>query len=296
MVKKRPLFLFILIIIGSFVLACGSTGDDTPTLPADDLSAPGPFTKCTYQDDALDSTEYSSAIVVYPCETSSGPFAATTLTGGWTNSKEDMYWLADQVVTYGYVIIAMTPNNQFNMVTTEWSRAHKAGVDMLLAESSRAGSPIYGLVDPERLSIMGFSMGGGGSLRASNEVGDKVKTTLALAPWESEYTDDMYANISAATVCFTGTADTIAPSSDVKKMFEHLPIDVTRAYIDFQGAGHMDWMGSTGDPDYQMKFETLVIAWLKAFVDGDASYATYFEGEKHQQEADAGWFNEYIYL
>ena len=267
--------------------------DVTPFVP-DDLTEPGPFTKCTYSGDSLDSDGYSSALVYYPCERGSGPFAATTLTSGWAGSKENMSWLADQVVTHGFIIIAMTPNNRYIWGTEEWVEAHNAGVSKLLAENNRTSSPLYRLVDTDKLCVMGYSMGGGGALKASNELGGQIKTTIALAPWEDDYDTDMYDNIHNATVCFTGTDDSLAPSSNVKKMYDYLPFYIPRAYIDFDGAGHFDWV--TGYTTYHEKFMTLVIAWMKAYLDDEEGYLDFFNGERYQQEFDDDWFNEFMFV
>ena len=267
--------------------------DETPELP-DDLTEPGPFTKCTYQDDSLDSDGYSSALVYYPCERESGPFAATTLTSGWAGSKENMSWLADQLVTYGFIVIAMTPNNRFAADTEEWSDTHKAGVLKLLDENDRTASPLFDMVDTGKLCLMGYSKGGGGALHASNELGAQIRTVLALSPWEDDYATDMYDNIQSSTVCFTGTEDFLAPSSNVKKMYEYLPSSIPRAYIDFNGVGHLDWV--TGYTTYHDEFMTLVIAWMKSYLDDEEAYLDFFNGERYQEEADNDWFNEFIFV
>src|SRR5690606_22319785 len=64
---------------------------------------------CNYST-GLTSLSYSSARVSYPCNLS-GTAPATTLTGGFTNTKEDMYWLANHLSSHGFIVITITPNN-----------------------------------------------------------------------------------------------------------------------------------------------------------------------------------------
>lgn len=288
---KKILFLKLVILVSTFSLF---NCESTDPVPEYYLSESGTYTQCSYKDDILDSEAYDSAIVYYPCEISDGPFPATTLTGGITNYKEQVSWLAEHLVTHGYIIIAMTPTENLSLSTDIWRNAMTGGIDMLEAENGRSASPIFGLVDMDRLAIMGFSMGGGGTLKAVNEISHKVRTALSLAPHEDPVSSDMYENISVPTVVFTGTSDAICPQEQVWDIFSALPTTITRAYINVTDADHVDWM-NMGDSETHARFATLVTSWLKYYLSGDASYFTYIDGKMHQQQDENGWFAEYLY-
>src|SRR5690606_20431916 len=64
----------------------------------------GPNRVCSYTS-GLSDRGYASARVSYPCGLPNASYAATTLTGGFTNTKEDMYWLADHLTSHGYIVI-----------------------------------------------------------------------------------------------------------------------------------------------------------------------------------------------
>ncbi len=147
MLKKNLSFLFVL-SLSVFFISCEPPEDY-------ELSEPGEYTECYYDTD-LESSAYSSAFIVYPCETSEGPFPALTFTGGITNVKEQVAWLADHVVTYGFILIVMTPTNNMSVTTDVWENAMLGGLEMLESENNRSSSPIYNLVDTQRLGIMGF--------------------------------------------------------------------------------------------------------------------------------------------
>lgn len=259
-----------------------------------ELSEPGDYTGCYYDTD-LESSAYRSAFIVYPCETSDGPFPALTFTGGITNVKEQVAWLADHVVTYGFILIVMTPTNNMSVTTDIWENAMLGGLQMLESENNRPSSPIYNLVDMDRLGIMGFSMGGGGTLKAANTVGDKIKTALSLAPHESPVNPSMYTNISVPTVVTTGTNDSICPRNSVKAIFDCLPNDIERLFVNFTDAHHVDWMDFLGDETTQDRFKTFIVSWLKYYLTGNSSYETYLYGEMHNKQDAAGWFSEYDY-
>jgi predicted dienelactone hydrolase len=261
-----------------------------------ELFAPGEYTKC-YYDTGLESSDYKSAFIVYPCETSKGPFPALTLTGGITNVKEQVAWLADHVVTYGFILIVMTPTNNLSLSTDVWKNAMLGGLEMLESENSRQDSPICSLVDTDRLGIMGFSMGGGGTLKAADAMGSRIRTALSLAPHEAASLDaSMYTNISVPTVVTTGTNDLLCPRDSVKTIFDCLPSGIERLFVNFTDADHVDWMDWFGDQRTQNRFKTFVVSWLKYHLEGDISYKTYSLGDMHDQQDTAGWFTDYKYI
>jgi dienelactone hydrolase len=264
-------FLLLFIVLIPFFLttyACDNPAQEPPL-----LDKPGEFTKCAYTND-LSSSDFSSAVIFYPCEKNSAPYAASTLTGGWINTKEDMSWIADHLVTHGYILISMTPNN--NMGNNEqWEKAHKAGLNKLISENKRAGSPINGLVDIENMQIMGFSKGGGGALLAAADMGDQVKSTQALAPYMDQ--DYELAGIRSATVCYSGSDDLIATTNVVGDIFNTLPKSIDRSMVILNKAAHLDWMN---DGKYQDRFKTYITAWMKVHLNGETDYETFIKGSE----------------
>jgi dienelactone hydrolase len=269
------LITFTVLFTFLFTLGCDSGGDSNP-------ATPGPLSKCTYTSYLSDSG-YSSAIMYYPCQTDLGPFAATTLTGGYTNTKEDMYWLADHLVTHGYVILVMTPNNTLG-TNSSWRTAHNAGISKLRSENTRTSSPIRGLLRTGDMQIMGFSKGGGGALLASSDQGSNIRATQALAP----YMDYSYSltGIRSATIVHAGSSDLVASASNAKSMFQAVPSSVDRTFANYRYASHSDWYGSSGS--YRDRFKTYITGWMKVYLDQNNSYAGYIDGSQ-------SWFAEFIH-
>ena len=240
----------------------------------------------------LSSLSYQSARVSYPCNLS-GKAPATTLTGGYTNTKEDMYWLADHLSSHGYIVITMTPNNNLGL-PPGWATAHKGGIDKLKSENSRLGSAIRNKVDTSKLGIMGFSMGGGGTLLAAGDLGSQIKTAVPLAPWLG-VSIPSYRNIKAKTLVISGASDTVAFPGTIAGYYNNLPA-ITKGLAEVRGASHLDWFGITASSSQQTRFKTLTTAWLKTYLTGDTSYQTYFNGTEHQKNVSAGWYTQYKYV
>jgi hypothetical protein len=194
-----------------------------------------------------------------------GPVHSTTLTSGFGGSKENMYWLADPIAEEGMVVITVSASN--NSAVSGYERAHKSGVAILEDENDNSRSPLYGKIGS--YGVMGFSMGGGGSVNAATDLGRGVKTCIALAP----YTPNPGYNHSAATLILTGTADVTAPAYMGEGAYRDLSSIDARGYASMRGKGHMFWSNNynpgTAD-DY-------IIAWLKYFGEGQTAYGATIE-------------------
>lgn len=271
---------------------CFGGNPEPPATPAEGLAGPGPFELCTSTND-LDSEDYSSARLSYPCDLDKGPFPATTLTGGFTNTKEQMQWLAEHLASHGYVVLGMTPNNILGTPPV-WESAHRAGIATLRRINSRAGSPLMNAINTDQLAITGFSMGGGGALLAGAELGNDIEALLPLAPWLGDQSPD-YLRISAPTLVLGGSEDLLAAPAPVGSYFESLPARLTRGIALFRGANHDDWYGDSGDATQRNRFKTLVTAWLKRYLEDRPGFQSYFDGTEHDSHRAEDWFTRFAF-
>ncbi len=257
-----------------------------------DPGTAGAYTKCTYTPPA--NSGYAAALVWYPCNSGAARLAATTLTSGYTGSYTAVSYLADHLVTHGYIVFAMTPKNRYGN-NSSWTSAHKAGIAMLKSENTRQGTtakpnPIKGKVDTSRLQVMGHSKGGGAALLAAAQLGAGVKTVQALEP----YMDFSY-NLSKArakTNFITGSADSIASPDLVVAMYNSLPDTVDRTLMYFLEMDHMVFTAS-GDATQKIRSNKYITAFMKYHLESNSSYQTYLYGAEHKK--DANWFFGYAH-
>jgi len=254
-----------------------------------DPGATGPNSVCSYT--APSNTGYLAGKVYYPCSLSATT-GATTLTGGFTNTYSDMEWLAKHVASHGYIVLAMTPNNNLG-TNPSWTTAHKSGIAQLKKENTRSSSAIKGKVNTAKLQVMGFSKGGGGTLLASNSLGSGIKTAQALAP----YMDFTYSlsSTKAKTACYTGTSDTIASPSAVVTMYNSLPSSVTKVLGYFNSMSHTDWMTGSSSNTYGKRGMKYIVSFMKYYLDGNSSYYKYLYGDEHTKDVNNNWFYQYKY-
>jgi dienelactone hydrolase len=293
--SARMLPIFALLLLQ----ACGGGGGSDPGNDdpyARDVGAQGKHRVCSY-DRGLDDDGYRSARVSYPCDRGDGPFPATTLTAGFTNTKEQIFWLADHLTSHGYIVMTMTPTNILGEPST-WKKAHLAGVEKLRSESRRFFSPIFRDVQSDKISVMGYSMGGGGVLLAAGELGDSLHTAVAMAPFAA-LAQINYANIKARTLILAGANDIVASANSAESYFQSLPSQLVRTIAVYTDADHLQWVGGTNpnadsnDTPVKTRFKVMTTAWLNLHMKDDSSAETYFSGAEHQKHLADDWFTLY---
>lgn len=251
--------------------------------PLQDPSRNGRFEFASYEM-GLRSDNYQSARIFYPIATEEdpGPFPATTTSGGFTNVKEDMIWFAERMASHGFVVIAFTPTNNLSLDPNIWARGHEASLLTLEEETERIGSPIYQMVDPEKLGISGFSMGGAGTIIAANLLADKVKVA---APFNAFQPVD--AEMSAATIFLAGSADTVAIPANIRNSYESLQ-GSPKAFLNIDGYGHLMTMPG----DYEALISTYILSWYHLHLNDAKGYEAFLVGDANRQDIADGVFVE----
>lgn len=185
---------------------------------------------------------------------------AVTVSGGMTNTKEQMYWLARALQNGGIIALAITASD--NMSVSGYQSAHEQGVE-LLKTNSQIGNRLG------KIGIMGFSMGGGAVVNLGYM--DDVDVVVAMAP----FGPNPRAGHHAATMILTGTADTIAPASMGRGAYNNLPDSVPRLYASVRGASHLLWMTS-GSKGSEVDF---IVAWAQYYLNGaQSAYSVFANG------------------
>ncbi|PCJ41008.1 MAG: hypothetical protein COA99_09200 [Moraxellaceae bacterium] len=280
---KRPMVKSLSILL-PLVTLYGCGGDSIAEGP----SAEGEYEVCEYSN-GLNNRGYLNATISYPCATEDGPFPATTIIGGFTNLKNQMTWLSDNMTSHGFVVIRLTPNNPVGQ-PKGFVTAQLAGYEQLIIENNE-DSPIEGLIDEGAIGLVGYSYGGRGALFAADELGDKIKAVVAFAPFNSNPKASDFSAMKAATLISIGSKDTVAFPQNAMGQFDVLPDILSTIYAEVEGSSHLDFINLGG---YHNKYRTLATSWLSIQLEEDDSYATYLYGDKHQEHVENRWFSEYI--
>jgi hypothetical protein len=250
MFKSKNLFFIVLLAICFSVASCYNP----PVEPAG----------CTYDIEA--STDIAGVTVFYPC-TMSGTYKTVTLSGGFTNVKEDMYWLANYLVKNNVIVFAVSAES--NTSTLNYEKTHKACFNLIKSENAKSTSKIYGKVG--KIGLIGYSMGGGGVLDAAQDMGSQIDTVIGLAPYNPE---TELSGVKASVYMLVGSSDIVAPpSSHAEPAYDDLPNIITKGLgLIGESFSHLDFVDD--NPEQQDPVKTMVLAWLQYVLDGSQTAKT----------------------
>lgn len=210
----------------------------------------------------------AAAKLYYPRNIST-PVGATTMSAGYTQNLSNVEWLSKRLAEKGYVVIGMTPSNNYGMVSG-WKDMHKSGIAKL-KELNNSHSALKGMIDTRKLQTCGHSKGGGGSLWASSELKGDLRTTIGMAPYQEQFSGSALRSITAATFIQAGASDTLATNSMTRGEYSSLPSNISKMYQEYSGLGHLAWTnGATGSTANTISED--IIAWMKYYMDGDNGY------------------------
>jgi dienelactone hydrolase len=283
----------------SFVLvACGS-GDirsarfglnGAETLVLDNPGLNGPYTVHSYLPSSSHK-DYKSLIIYYPEQVLDEELPATTLSGGFTNTKEHMSWLGEHLASHGFIVAVFTPTNPYGLDARIWSEGHQASLDTLLEENEKDNAPIAGRVDQDRLGLMGFSYGGAGTILAANELGPRIRSAVTFCAFNPKKSTN-----PIPMLFITGTNDAVAPPQRIFSTFQNFETSMPKAFAKFNGVAHGD---ITNGGRYHETIARYTTAWSQVFLADIPAYGTYLSGEevaKHRVDPNIfAQTSDYIY-
>lgn len=280
-----------------FVFAFAACGDIDSTLKQDsvdlvvaDPGATGTYTVKSYQPTGTNAG-YQSIIIYYPSNLTTSLLPATTLSGGYTNTKESMSWLGQLLASHGIVTAVYTPTNTNTTDATVWSNGHKAAYQTLINESNKTGVPIAGRIDSTRIGLMGYSMGGAGTILASNALGSKIKAIVTFCAYNPTTPTN-----GVPSLFITGNNDTVASPASVLAAFNNLKTSQPKAFAKFAPLSHLDIPNGGRNHAILSRY---TVAWAQVFLANNPAYSTYLNGDElKKQTSNASIFakaTDYIY-
>ncbi|WP_219415706.1 alpha/beta hydrolase family protein [Pseudonocardia nigra] len=203
---------------------------------------------------------FGSGTITYPTTTSDGTFGVVAISPGYTASESTIAWLGPRIASQGFVVITFNTNSRYDQ-PAERGEQLLAALDYVTQESS-----VRDRVDPNRLAVMGHSMGGGGALEAASD----RRSIEAAVPLTGYNLDKTWSEVDAATLVIGAEQDSIAPVSRHSiPFYENLTGAEERAYLELNNVDHF----APNSPNTTIgKYS---IAWLKRFVDDDTRYTQF---------------------
>ncbi len=150
-------------------------------------SADGPydFATITESDGLRNGPLYRDGVLYYPVE-GNPPYKNIVLSPGFGGNSSSMSSWGAFFASHGFVAMTVGPNDE--IMDSHYQRGEGLidGVETIIQENNRLGSPVYGLIDENSFTVSGYSMGGGAShdaaLIAQENGLDYIKAVVSLNP------------------------------------------------------------------------------------------------------------------
>ena len=199
---------------------------------------------------------FGGGTVYYPTDTSEGTFGAVAVSPGYSSSQAAIAWLGPRLASQGFVVLTID--------TLSTSDSPNRRGDQLLAALDYLGrTELADRIDPDRLAVMGHSMGGGGSLEAAKD-DPALQAVVPLTPWSADKT---FPEVTAPTLIIGAENDIIAPvRTHSERFYGSLPAGADKAYLELRSAAHSV---PTTDSTIIARYS---LSWLKRYVDDDERY------------------------
>ncbi|WP_116112911.1 dienelactone hydrolase family protein [Austwickia chelonae] len=198
------------------------------------------------------------ALFAYPADKVPAPRPTVLMIAGWGSEFKTLQWLGQRLATHGYVAVMIHPP-----IKLDWP-PRRATALKVAAQWMSTSSPIAQRIDPKRVALYGYSMGGGAVLRASTMI-PGLKAVVSVYPWDTKV--DFPEN-RVPTVLMSSADDPTAPP---RKFSDFMYASITKApksYVEVPTGGHH--APSSTNPHVS---ETTLI-WLGRHLLGDRRYSS----------------------
>ena len=270
-----------------FLASCATAeADQGPPPTIASLSVDGAYEVMTYTD-IPDVPEFGDATVYYPVDTAM-PIGGVAISPGWTELQRHIEWWGPRLASHGYAVLILDTNDARADQPEQRAEALIAAVRILRGENDRAGSPLSGRIDTEKMAIMGHSMGGGGVLIAANKYPAEIQAAIPFTPWQPA---GDFSQVVAPTLVMAGSADRVASVSDhAWPHYQSIPESTIKVFLEIDGGSH--FIADTSRGEDLGTIGRYGIAWLKLYLDGDERYRGFIYGD--EAASDSEKFSRYV--
>jgi hypothetical protein len=207
---------------------------------------------------------FGGGTIYYP--SSSGSYGGIAVSPGYTASSSSLSWYGRRLASHGFVTIVIDTNSRFDQPSSRGTQLLNA-LDYLTGSS--APSAVRSRINSSRLAVSGHSMGGGGSLSASN-TRSSLRASVPLTPW---HTTKTWSRNSVPQLIIGAQNDLTAPNSSHSIPFYNgLPSTTPKMFVSLRGSGHFAPTSTNSD------ISRMAVSWMKRWVDGNTAYNTYLCG------------------
>jgi len=263
---KTSLIPALLITAGLLSASMGAYSVETgpnPTLTS--IKADGPFAVSSQTLSASGRT-YGSATVYSP--NTAGKYALIAVCPGFLMPQGSIQQLAKRMATHGFVVVSIGTKSLTDQPN---SRATQL-LDALKAAAALTTGAVKGKIDPARMGVAGWSMGGGGAMTAAGNT-PGLKMALGWAPFNPD--TSAFSKITVPVSITNGTNDRITPHEQYAlAYYDMIPATTKKMVGTILDGSHFIYSYTVSEPASYTS-----IAWTKRFADGDTRYNAFLPAQ-----------------
>lgn len=217
---------------------------------------------------------FGGGTIHYPTNTT-GTMAAIVVIPGFASAESSIEWWGPKLASHGFVVMTIDTNSGFDQPPSR-ARQIDAALDYLIDQNNARGSAVSGMIDTERLGVVGWSMGGGGSLRVAKE--GRLDAVIPLAPWDTT----SFRTVNTPALIFACESDIIAPvRSHASPFYNQIPASTPKAFVEISRGSHYCANGGGSNNDVLSR---LGVSWMKVHLDKDQRYQQFICGPRHESD------------
>jgi len=212
--------------------------------------------------DFRDGPSFSGGTIWYPTD-GVPPYPFVAVVPGYVSYESSIASWGPFLASHGIVTITIDTNTSGDYPLTR-SFALLDALESVAAENERSGSPLMGKLDESRQGLMGWSMGGGGTLIAADAT-PTLKAAISLCGWNP---GGWYPDLTVPALMFASLGDPLAGGQS-QGFYESIPESTPKMLIE---AGIGDHFVANNPANLSGMIGLYGLSWMKVFLQGDERY------------------------
>lgn len=223
----------------------------------------GPFTVRNFTISSLSANGYGGGTVYYPTN-AGAKVGVISIVPGFMSYQSSIAWWGPRLASHGFVVVTIDTNTTADQPDSR-SRQQLAALDQVVKMGSTSSSVLYNKLDGTRTGVMGWSMGGGGSLISAKNR-PSIKAAAPQAPWNLSTN---FSSLTVPTLIFGCQSDIIAPVATHSIPFYNSMTRNPKQYLEKSLGDHFCMNNANATVGLKG------VSWMKRFIDGDTRYTTF---------------------
>jgi len=169
---------------------------------------------------------FGGGTIHYPTGTT-GTMGVIAVVPGFVSYESSIRWWGPRIASHGFVVITIDTNSGYDQPDSRANQLN-AALNYTISQSNSSSSPISGMVDASRRGVIGWSMGGGGSLKLAAD-NPSLMAIIPQAPYYSG--SNNFNRITTPTLIIACDDDSVARvSSHASPTYTRIPSSTPKAF------------------------------------------------------------------